>query len=231
MAREARSVDEAKREWMQPWDRRRGIQSWDQNHLSILVDGAVDVVAAALAASWPDGAARWEPDVLGKEVGSTGIFVYRMRGHRWSVVVFKNITFGNVERARDLSRRLGAQVISWGVSDTMGSFGYDLFDRGALVEHLAVFEDDDGEEVLEFTSASGAAGPASVDESYGFAERRFRELDVLEPGIEFVGFFGARQPKPGARGRVEAPTFPCNFGGEILTAEPVFERVDLVIPP
>src|SRR5262245_16628005 len=68
-----------------PWENRRGVETIDYNNNLLLIRASIDDVAHALA----DRTERWERDVVGREIilGQFGAFVFRLRGHSWTVVI------------------------------------------------------------------------------------------------------------------------------------------------
>ncbi len=225
---------------MQPvpadWEKARGVWMIDYNNFLLLARSPVEEVAGAIA----EDADLWERDTLGRRVvvQRDALFVFRLRGHRWSAVVsqpYGRIPFGSKGHAweKRLSRRLRQPVIVYGVSDTCGSIGYTLVEDGEVTEDF--FAEDQGSRPAPrrswFTSARRDIGLDRIGNIYDFASEFFVEQGAFEPGIEFGYFFGDAEPEQGASGVVENPGFaafyPRKSGKDRGTPE--IERVDYLV--
>lgn len=225
---------------MQPvpadWEKARGVWMIDYNNFLLLARSPVAEVAGAIA----EDADLWTPDTLGRRVvvRRDALFVFRLRGHRWSAVAPRldgRIPFGNKGHAweKELSRRLRQPVIVYGVSDTCRSIGYTLVEDGEVTEDF--FAEDEGSRPARgrswFTSARRAIGLDQISNIYDFVSEFFVEQDAFEPGFQFGYFFGDEELEQGASGVVENPGFgafyPRESGKDCGTPE--IERMDYLV--
>jgi hypothetical protein len=219
------------------WEKARGIQMIDYNGFLLFARASVEDVAGAIA----EDADIWERHSLGQQVvvRRDALFVFRLRGHRWSVAAaqaFGRKPYGEKGHAWEkwLSRRLRQPVIVYGVSDTCGSIGYTLVEEGEVTEEF--FAEDDGSSLPApgqswFTSVRRDFGLDQVANIYDFAGKFFVEQDVLEPGISFDYFFDHKPPKFGEMGLVKNPGFVSVAipDWKECHSTPDIERVDYLV--
>jgi hypothetical protein len=213
------------------WERARGLFFFDYNGMILLVRAPVEVVAAAMA----EGADLWRRDVLGREVvlQRDSVFVFRLKGHEWATVVtrhFARVPWGSKghEWEKSLSRRVGAPIIVYGISDTCGSIGYTLIEGGEVVEDF--FAEDQGSgpasETSWFTSVRRQVRLAEIENTYDFVGRFFVAQDACDPGIVFDYFFDHHPPENGKPGTVENPGLRMGVLGKGRRVIPEIERLD-----
>jgi hypothetical protein len=99
-----------------------------------------------------EDAENWEQDVLGRAiiVHPKSLFIFRLRGHDWSVVVRSPTAFAGFGQVgyggeKALSRRLHTALIVFATSDTCGSIGYVLIEDGEVIEEFYGEDDEDDE--------------------------------------------------------------------------------------
>jgi hypothetical protein len=213
-----------------PWESRRGLETTDYNNSVILIRAAIDDVARAAAESTE----RWERDVLGRDIvlgKQGGAFVFRLHGHAWSILItepYSPTEFSAID-AQALSRLLKTRVISYGVSDTMGSIGYQFYDNGELLEELAATEGDSGRPDADstFSSRRRDLKTNEIANIWSFTNQFFLEQDAYEPGLGFTYFLGHRSYRPGDRVPIENPGIVSVMtDGRRLQNTPPIERVD-----
>ena len=216
-------------EWVnKPWPTLRGIRTIDYNNSLVLARAPVEDVARAFA---PEAVA-WERDVLGRDVtvGREGLFVFRLRGHAWTEVLWGPSLLPPSPLGRGwqqaLSRRLGTRVIYYAVTDTCGATGYEFFDAGELLE---AFDAEEGKQP-RFHSRVRHIGADEITRMWHVTHQFFVNQDAFEPGIEFPYFFNRGQPRPGDRALVQNPGFGLVVGaGPVAVSIPDVERVDYVV--
>jgi hypothetical protein len=221
-----------------PWERRRGVRTIDYNNYVIFVRASMDDMAHALAAR----SQRWEKDVLGHEIvlSRDSAFVFRLRGHAWTIVVPWDLTLAEDLRARAISNLLKVRVIGYGVSDTTASVGYALYDHGELLEEFNATEGSKGRP----DASSGLMSrmrPLKLEDVaniWDFTHQFLVDQDVLEPGIDFNYFLGAnrvRTLRGGEKARIVNPGFSWMMPGGTRSPPdvPPIERVDywVALPP
>jgi hypothetical protein len=212
----------------EPWESRRGVRTTDYNNSVVLIRASIDEVGRSLT----DLTERWERDVLGKEivVGDEGAFIFRLRGHSWTEVVIGPLqadqSLGLWER--ELSSRLATRVITYSVSDTMGAIGYDLYERGELLEKLDATDDGSGKASRDtkFSSRLRPLKRNDITDIWSFTEEFLVAQDAFEPGIEFTYFLGRQKYRPGDRLKVVNPGFPLAGRKETAVSILPIERVD-----
>ncbi|WP_165246534.1 hypothetical protein [Paludisphaera soli] len=227
------------------WDQRRGVESFAANRDLVLIKASVEEVGRALA---PE-AAVWERDVLGREITleRSACFLFRLRGHSWTEVVdyheppYWDESIDDKDW-RSLSKKLGTQLITFGMSDSCSSVGYTLWADGELQESFfaeeACAEDEDEEDevagrpepgVSHFVSKRRATTLAEIRNIWDFAHDFLVEQDAFDPGIGFGYFVGQYWPEPGLRARVENPGLGLGLGSHgTATSFPDFERIDYI---
>ncbi len=209
-----------------PWESRRGLETTDYNNIAVLICTSIDEAARALAGRTE----RWERDVLGKEIGLSpqgGAFVFRLRGHNWTIVVLEPLPLVWLSEIgeQEISRQLKTKVIAYWVSDTSGGIGYQLYENGELMEKLSAIEGDD--EHSSFSSRLRDLKKDDIKNGWSFTRQFFIEQDAFEPGIDFRYFLGSRDYRPGDRVRIENPGFVLVMpGSRRLLSTPPIERVD-----
>jgi hypothetical protein len=193
-----------------PWENRRGFETIDYNNSLVLIRASIDEVSRALA----DRTERWEQDVLGKEivVGKDGAFIFRLHGHSWTEVVIEPLPIGSWEQA--LSSRLETRVITYSVSDTMGSIGYGLYEKGELLEELQATDNGSGgpDRDTKFSSRLRSLKRSDITDIWRFTQKFLVDQDVFEPGIDFTYFLGRQRYRPGDRLTVVNPGFTLVTG-------------------
>lgn len=223
-------VEKAKRHYLAPWDHHRGVLSIDRNGHSVHARASVEETAEVLSRS----AVRWEKDVLDRPVspGDQNLIVFRLRGHAWTVIVDDPVD------AQGLSRCLQTEVIDYSVSDTCGSTGYALFDRGEHVESF--FGSDDGEN--QFESEVRSLSKKERKDIWDVVHRFFVAHDACDPGLAYEYFFRdsgeqtsaprlilPNAPPPNNRPVLRNPGIVIAIDGEDVMSKPEFERIDFVV--
>jgi hypothetical protein len=223
-------LDEAKRDALAPWDRRRGVETIDRNGHAVHVRASAEQTAAELART----AVRWEKDVLDHLVcpGARNLIVFRLRGHSWTIIVDDEVD------AQGLSRSLQTEVIDYTVSDTCGCIGYTLFEKGEQTESF--FGSEDG--TNDFESTIRSVPPEERKDIWGLVDKFFVARDAFEPGLAYEYFFRqneqqtrtARLVLPGALPAqtgpvIRNPGFVHVIGSEEVESKPAFERIDFVV--
>src|SRR5262245_2881468 len=222
-----------------PWESRRGRQTIDYNNNLLLVRAPVDDVARALA----DRTERWERNVVGREIvlGQFGAFVFRLRGHSWTVVVPEvrpewqgwALLIGITEQTRALSRLLRTRAIYYWVGDTSGTVGYELYENGELLEKLSATEGGSPDDT--FSSRLRDLKRRDVRNIWRFSHQFLVEQDAFEPGIAFEYFIDyteyrrRRHPhRPGDLVRIVNDGFTMWMpdGSRSQPSIPPMERVD-----
>jgi len=220
-----RAIAEARQAWQAPWESRRGVFTTDYNNSVTLIRASIDAVAGALA----ERTQRWERDVLGREIvlGGESAFVFRLRGHTWTELVVERLKPSLLVDPGEqvLSRRLATPVIAYSVSDTTAAIGYDLYDKGELLEKFSAVEGDDSADNMLW-SRHRDLKLSDVTDIWDFARSFLIEQDAFDPGFDFDYFVGRRPYKPGDRLTVVNPGFTLVLGSERLTSTPPIERVD-----
>jgi hypothetical protein len=212
----------------EPWKDRRGVRTTDYNNTVVLVRASIDAVGRSLT----DRTERWERDVLGKEivVGDEGAFIFRLRGHIWTEVVIGPLQAGRFlgPWEQELSSRLATRVITYSVSDTTGAIGYDLYERGELLEKLDATDDGSGRASSDtkFSSRLRPLKRNDITDIWSFTEEFLVAQDAYEPGIEFTYFLGRQKYRPGDRLKVVDPGFPLAGRKKTVVSKPPIERVD-----
>lgn len=226
------------------WANVRGLRNLDYNGYILLVRSSVEAVARAIAKEH----IRWEPDVLGKEIvrRKDALFVYRLRGHSWSIVVrtpFGDSPLGRKghEWEKSLSGRLGVPIIAYGRSDTCCSISYTLIEGDEVVEDFFVEEDDGRPDPRRsyFKSTRRTIQLDQIGNVYDFVEDFFVEHDAFDPAFSFDYFFNHvpspyslnRVPPREVRATVVNPGLVSVYIGNIedrRTNVPMIERVDHV---
>jgi hypothetical protein len=207
-----------------PWENRRGFETTDYNNSLVLIRASIDEVGNALA----DRTERWEQNVLGKEiiVNEQGAFIFRLRGHNWTEVVIEPFPAGPWEQ--ELSSRLATSVISYAVSDTTGSIGYRLYEKGELLEQLDATDNGSGgpDNDTRFSSRLRSLKRGDMKDIWRFTEKFLVDQDAFEPGINFTYFLGRQRYRPGDRLMVGNPGFTLVTGQQSVVSIPPIERVD-----
>jgi len=177
-------------------------------------------------------------EAIDKPVKLTGqcFILFRLRGHRWTQILGRDHSVTdvlmsgvgdrkkmqkligqarkidlNADDAKALSKRLKTRALYYGVSDTAGALGYELFENGQSIEKV---DTEEGWVVREFKSSkrSGKTG----DNGMELAQSLFTELDAYDPGLKFMYLVGYIMHKPG-----DKVTFRN-------TEDRMFERLDFV---
>lgn len=207
-----------------PWENRRGFETIDYNNSCVLIRASIDEVGNALA----DRAERWEQNVLAKEivVDKEGAFIFRLRGHSWTEVVIEPFPAETWEQ--ELSSRLATSVISYAVSDTTGSVGYRLYEKGELLEQLDATDNGSGgaDSDTRFSSRLRSLKRGDMKDIWRFTEKFLVDQDAFEPGINFTYFLGRKSYRPGDRLMVVNPGFTLVTGQQSVVSTPPIERVD-----
>jgi hypothetical protein len=207
-----------------PLENRRGFETTDYNNSLVLIRASIDEVGNALA----DRTERWEQNVLGKEiiVNEQGAFIFRLRGHNWTEVVIEPFPAGPWEQ--ELSSRLATSVISYAVSDTTGSIGYRLYEKGELLEQLDATDNGSGgpDNDTRFSSRLRSLKRGDMKDIWRFTEKFLVDQDAFEPGINFTYFLGRQRYRPGDRLMVGNPGFTLVTGQQSVVSIPPIERVD-----
>lgn len=139
-----------------PLAQRRGLDFIDLNDLMVLVRAPIEQVTQAFSQMRQ---AEFEHDIYEREVTITGqdFIVFQFQGHLWTLIhelgFSSEAPLGN-EDAQVLAGLLSTRAIFYGVSDTCGFIGYELYDRGVSVEMLS-FEDGDPEADVEVDERQG----------------------------------------------------------------------------
>lgn len=240
---------EAKEHFTRSWSERRGIESIDRNAWIVLVKVPLDQLSSVLA----QRATESRRDVLGSEIEVVGsfAFTYQLVGHDWSIVPDPPMGSGLAQRHElaALSRQLGQPIIELSLSDTSGRIGYNLFERGKLVEHFEGQENDDDEydahglqtqryvlspyqddpeavQTAYFWSSRRQVTSEEIGNIWDFANKLMLEYDAFDPDIS-VAYLLGEYPKHGKRYRIENPGFTLvvNPTTEVLSV-PELVRVD-----
>ncbi|MBI1851965.1 MAG: hypothetical protein HYR85_16630 [Planctomycetes bacterium] len=228
------ALDRRKRQWAEKaWDKARGIESIDYNNGLELIKASVEEVSLALAPL----TFQWLCEALGRDViwQPSGTFVFRLAGHKWTELLEPS-TYPRLrpdERlGQSLSRVLSTEVLTYSVSDTCGSIGYQLWNCGESLESF--YAEDDGESrpraaTAEFASKLRPAAIEGIQDIWHHVHDVFLRLDACEPGFAIDYFLGHELPKPGAQAKVRNPGVTMNFSGDLVMSTPEFERVDYVV--
>jgi hypothetical protein len=225
-----------------PWENRRGQQTIDYNNNLLLIRASIDDVAHALA----DRTERWERDVVGREIilGQFGAFVFRLRGHSWTVVIPEvrpelqgwALLIGISEQTRALSGLLKTRAIYYRVGDTSATVGYELYENGELLEKLSATEGGSPDDT--FSSRLRDLNRRDIRNIWRFTDRFLVDQDAFEPGISFQYFidhteYRRRQeaPRPGDRVRIvnDGFSFWMPDGSRSQPSIPPIERVDYLV--
>jgi hypothetical protein len=222
----------------QPWESRRGRQTIDYNNNLLLVRAPIDDVAQALA----DRTERWERDVVGREIvlGQFGAFVFRLRGHSWTVVVPEvrpsewqgwALLTGIVEQTRALSGLLKTRAIYYWVGDTSGTVGYVLYENGELLEKFSGTEGGSPDDT--FSSRLRDPKRRDLRKIWDFSYQFLVDQDAFEPGITFEYFidysgYQRHTHQPGDRVRIvnEGFSWWMPDGSRSQPSIPPIEQVD-----
>jgi hypothetical protein len=225
----------------QPWESRRGRETIDYNNNVLLIRASVADVAQALA----DRTERWEQDVVGREIvlGESGAFVFRLRGHAWTVVVPNvgaawgwALLTGITEQTRALSDLLKTRAIYYWVGDTSGTVGYMLYENGELLEKFS--GTDGGSPDDTFWSRLRNPKRRDLRKIWDFSHQFLVEQDAFEPGISFEYFIDHAEYRqrgvtslPGERVRIvnEGFSFWRTDGSRSQPSVPPIERVDYLV--
>lgn len=191
----------AKQQAVEPWDHLRGVGHTDYNNHLILIRASVEETAAVLAR----GAARWEKDVLGKEVlkGGLTLVVFRLRGHVWTEIL------GDPVEPSELSRDTHSPVIWYGCSDTGGTVAYQYYEDGVRLEYLnAVCAGRSRPYPREscFESSLRSLKLRDIKNAYDFAHQFLVERDAFEPGLEHAYFFPEKPRRGPSPSRKKTPS-------------------------
>jgi len=225
-----------------PWEIRRGVETIDYNNNLLLIRASIDDVARALA----DRTDRWERDVVGREIvlGRFGAFVFRLRGHAWTVVVLEArpelggwallIRIG--EQTRALSNFLKTRAIYYWVGDTTCTVGYELYENGELLEKLSATEGGSPDDT--FSSRLRDLKRQDIRNIWLFSRQFLVDQDAFEPGISFSYFidhteYRRRQdtPRPGDSVRIVNDGFSMWMpdGSRSQPSIPPIERADYLV--
>ena len=217
------------------WELARGLFMLDYNCLILLTRAPVESVAGVIA---EEGVA-WHRDVLGSDVTVhlDSAFVFRLRGHEWSIVVDRpsaRVPYGSegYEWEKSLSCRLHAPVIVYGTSDTCCTIGYTLVEDGQIVEDFFAAGgegDRPASEGSRFTSMRRQVILHQIENKYDFVEQFFVEQDACDPGIDFGYFFDHHPPEVGKSGRVKNSGLWTPHANGAVRVSPAIERVDYLI--
>jgi len=225
-----------------PWETRRGVETIDYNNNLLLIRAPVDDVAQALA----DRTERWERDVVGREIvlGQFGAFVFRLRGHAWTVVIpeFRTelqgwaLLIGISEQTRALSSLLRTRAIYYWVGNTSATVGYELYENGELLEKLIATEGGSPDDT--FSSRLRNLKRQDIGNIWRFTDRFLVEQDAFEPGISFEYFIDQTEYRrrreryrPGDRVRIVNDGFSMWMpdGSRSTPSIPPIERVDYLV--
>jgi len=225
-----------------PWESRRGRETIDYNNNLLLIRASIDDVARALA----DRTERWERDVVGREIvlGQLGAFVFRLRGHAWTVVVLEarsewqgwTLLSGINEQTRALSGLLKTRAIYYWVGDTTGTVGYGLYENGELLENLGATEGGSPDDT--FSSRLRKLKRRDIRNIWSFTHQFLVDQDAFEPGISFQYFIDHTEyqrrrepPQPGDRVRIVNDGFSVwrYDGSRSPPSIPPIERVDYLV--
>lgn len=199
---------------------KRGVGSFEYNGSTIFVKEHVEAVSHSL--SNKRHANCWQKNVICQEIELTEqcFFVFRFKGHSWTNVIARDpsgldfVTTKetnqineeilkqemekvyslclNEEDAYLLSMDLKTRTIFYGVSDTILSLGYRIYENGELLEK---FETDEGYEILEWESN---IHDDRIDiKAEEWVDQLFRQQDIFEPSINFRRWVGYAMHKPG----------------------------------
>ena len=177
----------------------RGLVSDNLNDFLILVQATVDEVAAAFCQV--RGATVWEKDVFEHEVELTNqcFVVFQFTGHPWTLIHEENVYSWskslNREDAEAISQHLRAKAIYYGVSDTAGAIGYDLYQSGSLMESFDSCCDYDFDDEIEsggepdttygsrwkLYSKLRHPNPNEIKRDFDFVDAFFRAQDAYVP--------------------------------------------------
>ncbi len=190
--------DDEEDEIEKPLRELRGIGCTDSNDTMVLVKAGVEEVAAAFQEH--RGAEVWQRNAYGEEIELTNrcFVVFRFAGHGWTTLRDEHVHLADAGRvaeedARVISEKLGARAIFFFNSDTAGSVGYSLFERGELVEKLDYGErfgaecdldaaDDDVEDDdTRFESTRRDLEASEIDDPWDFADAFLKEEDAFAP--------------------------------------------------
>ena len=179
-----------------PLEDMRGVVSFDTNEILLFVPAPVEDVADAFKKLRK--LKTWIKDARGKTivVSEPSYVVYRIKGHKWTIIDSYKANGPDVKDAMALSETFKSRVIHYGNSDTAGATGYDLFENGKRLEHLMCYED------LEFESKlRNVEPPDDGPDIYPFVEQFMKEQDAFAPS--WTTYFGAFCHKPGTKIKLE----------------------------
>jgi hypothetical protein len=175
-----------------PFERMRGVVSFDTNEILLFVPAPVEDVADAFKKLRK--LKTWIKDARGKTivVSEPSYVVYRLKGHKWTIIDSYKANGPDVNDAMALSETFKSRVIHYGNSDTASATGYDLFENGKRLEHFMCYED------LEFESKlRDVEPPEDGPDIYPFVDQFMKEQDAFAPS--WTTYFGAFCHKPGAK--------------------------------
>jgi hypothetical protein len=201
----------------------------------VLIRAPIEDVARALASRTQ----RWEENVLGREIAlepGRGAFVFRLRGHDWTIIVFDGPVWLRLPEADEqaASALLERRVIDYWVGDTSGTIGYRFYDKGQLREQFSATEGDaSAPDASTFSSRLREIKITEIQNVVAFAAQFLADQDAYEPSISFDYFLGAFRPNSGELVQIVNPGVMHQFGpGRQSRAIPPIERVDyLVLKP
>jgi hypothetical protein len=235
MEDDKQSLAKIKDAWLNTsWDAKRGLETTHYNNALVLVRAPVEEVAKALSSR----AQSWEPNALGREVvvGKEAAFVFRLKGHTWTEVLcqydFRGPPAVGLHWEQSLSLALKTRVIAYYVSGTTSSTGYELYERGELVETFTAVENNNGGPAVgqsEFFSSVRNTQLKDIKSIWTFTRRLFLDEDAFDPGFEDRYFFEHRHRQPGERAMVVNPGFSLSVAGESLLSTPIIERLDYLL--
>jgi ankyrin repeat protein len=168
----------------------RGAGSFDVNDLWLLVRAPVEDAARAFVEA-RGGAVKWDRDIIGRDVATSPLcyIAFRFRGHAWTLIreLRSDDWLGTVDEsdAQEVSRRLGARAIYYGVSDTAGAIGYDLFEAGEPIERMS-FDCSGEPDDPSFTSRLRNLSTEEIGSPFEFADAFLRDQDAFVPAFGSV---------------------------------------------
>jgi hypothetical protein len=132
--------ESAKKEFLQPWSGRRGIETIQINSRVALIKTSLDTLSNVLSKQ----ALEVRYNVIDSEIELSGAFVFafQLAGHDWSVLIFDEVQGRNPivspppPSLIEVSKELGMPAIELFISDTSNTIGYRFFENGELVEYL-----------------------------------------------------------------------------------------------
>ncbi len=172
---------------------RRGVISFDYDNEMLLIRKSVAATSRALQQLRDDTKVYKDVQQNGASLSPSGCFVFQLRGHSWSVVVYQHHQESLAEEAPQLSKSILGEVIYYRVEDCSergyGAIDYALYASGIEQEQLR-FNATDAQEPVWRKWTPGANGLSTLDcdDPWRIVDALFEERSALEPNVTFGTF-------------------------------------------